>query len=374
MTYAEMYAKVNEWHTKVAGEPLCVHCRMPRAAKPGSAPHIVQFYCSHKRDHGDQSGRIEPKAPQAARADRSQDKIRTKFSQCSFNCTVRRDVPEEDDDFAEVPEQPRAQPAGDPAVKRLSGHQKHLKNATKFLWYFDSIKRQQDKTRKRGPKSQDNQHWAHSGHLKSYHHVGKVTPYILSELRRLAEENVAVPSMQSLVFKKYSVHLSDHQLYWALGSLGYSVTGDGLTKDNIPASARAENDCQSLLNNLSRDASMQCCVLVENVGKSQGSERVFETYCKTVGKPDFTLKDDKYDGTDCCKKTAAPKPIEKPSCSGSIRSRHHRTWEFQKLARLDDCAMMTVTPAATTRGGPMWPIIAALDAARQEFKSCITTH
>jgi hypothetical protein len=45
MTYAEMYAKVNEWHTKVAGEPLCVHCRMPRAAKPGSAPHIVQFYC-----------------------------------------------------------------------------------------------------------------------------------------------------------------------------------------------------------------------------------------------------------------------------------------------------------------------------------------
>ena len=173
MTYAEMYAKVNEWHTNVAGEPLCVHCRMPRGAKPGSAPHIVQFYCSHGRDHGDQSGRKEPKTPQAARADRSQEKLRTKFSQCCFNCTVRRDVPEDDDDSAEVLEPLPAQAAGDTAVKGLSGHQKHLKNATKFLWYFDSIKRQESR-KTRGPKP-DNQQWAHSGHLKSYHHVGKVT-------------------------------------------------------------------------------------------------------------------------------------------------------------------------------------------------------
>ena len=107
---------------------------------------------------------------------------------------------------------------------------------------------------------------------------------MLSELKRMAEENIAVPSMQSLLFKTYAVHLSDQQLYWDLGRLGYSVTEDGLTKDHIPASARAENDCQSLLDSLTRDASMQCCVLVENVGKSQGSERVFETYCKKFGK------------------------------------------------------------------------------------------
>lgn len=213
-------------------------------------------------------------------------------------------MPEDDDDSAEVLEPLPAQAAGDTAVKGLSGHQKHLKNATKFLWYFDSIKRQESR-KTRGPKP-DNQQWAHSGHLKSYHHVGKVTPDILKDLGQMAEENVAVPSMQSLLFKKYLVHLSDQQLYWALGRLGYSVTGDGLTKDNIPASARAENDCQSLLNNLSRDPSMQCCVLVENVGKSQGSERVFETYCQNFGKQDFIFKDDTYDGTDCCKKTAAP--------------------------------------------------------------------
>ena len=36
MTYAEMYAKVNEWHMKAAGTSLCVHCRMPRGAKPGA--------------------------------------------------------------------------------------------------------------------------------------------------------------------------------------------------------------------------------------------------------------------------------------------------------------------------------------------------
>ena len=303
MTYAEMYAKVNEWHMKAAGTSLCVHCRMPRGAKPGAdAPHIVQFYCSHGRDHGDQSGRKEPKAPEAVRADRTQEKIRTKFSNCCFSCTVRRDVLEDDDAASsEASSDVRAGPGS-----ALSGHQKHLKNTTKFLWYFDNVQRQ--KTRKtRGPKPQNvNEQWSHSGHLKSSHHVGKVTPDMLSEIKRLITENIGVPSMQSLLFKKYDVYLSDHQLYWALDSLGYSVTENGLTKDHIPQSARAENDCQSLLNNLTRDASMQVCLLVENVGKSQDSQRVFETYRKNCGKHDFILMDDEYDGTDCCKKTAAP--------------------------------------------------------------------
>ncbi len=63
MTYRDMYEKVTAWHMKVAGETLCVHGRLPRRAKPGETPHIVQFYCSHGRDHGDQSGRISPKQP-----------------------------------------------------------------------------------------------------------------------------------------------------------------------------------------------------------------------------------------------------------------------------------------------------------------------
>ena len=92
----------------------------------------------------DQSGRKEPKALQAVRADRSQEKIRTKFSQCCFNCTVSRNVPEDDDDSAEVPDA-RAEADGDTAIKGHSGHHKHLKNPTKFLWYFDSIKRQQNR-------------------------------------------------------------------------------------------------------------------------------------------------------------------------------------------------------------------------------------
>ncbi len=301
MTYAEMYATVNAWHMKVAGTPLCVHCRMPRGAGPGSAPHIVQFYCSHGRNHGDQSGRKEPKAPQAVRHDRTQEKIRTKFSQCCFSCTVRRDFPEDDENSEVVPDVSVGAEAG----KGPTGHQKHLKNPTKFLWYFDSVKRQQ-RCKRRGPQSQDNQQWTHSGHLRSSHIEGKVTPEISKEIETLVCENVAVPSMQSFLLNKFGVYLSDQQIYWALGRLGYSVTDHGLTKDHIPASARAENDCQSLLNNLTRDANMQFCVLVENVGKSHDSERVFETYCKYFGKKDLILLDDKYDGEDCCKKTAAP--------------------------------------------------------------------
>jgi len=75
MTYRDMYEKVTTWHMKVAGETLCVHGRLPRKAKPGEAPHIVQFYCSHGRDHGDQSGDISPKQPDAVRANRSNENM-----------------------------------------------------------------------------------------------------------------------------------------------------------------------------------------------------------------------------------------------------------------------------------------------------------
>ena len=81
---------------KVAGEPLCLHGRLPRKAKPGEAPHIVQFYCSHGRDHGDQSGRISPKQPEAVRASRSNENMRTKFSDCSMRITVKREVGDND--------------------------------------------------------------------------------------------------------------------------------------------------------------------------------------------------------------------------------------------------------------------------------------
>ena len=101
MTYREMYEKVTTWHMKVAGETLCVHGRLPRKAKPGEAPHIVQFYCSHGRDQAQQSGRVSPKQPEALRANRANENMRTKFSECSMQITVRRGIGV-DDACAEV--------------------------------------------------------------------------------------------------------------------------------------------------------------------------------------------------------------------------------------------------------------------------------
>ena len=85
LTYREMYEKVIGWHSKVGGESICVHCRLPKGdSRPGALPHIVQFYCGHGRDHGDQCGKKPPKNPEALRAQRHEEKLRTKYTECHF--------------------------------------------------------------------------------------------------------------------------------------------------------------------------------------------------------------------------------------------------------------------------------------------------
>jgi hypothetical protein len=93
ITYREMYETVIQWHLKVAGEHLCVHTRVPYS-KTGSdktaCPSHVTFYCGHSRDHGDQAGTKSPVNAGAARAVRTEEKLRTKYTDCGFKCTVRR--------------------------------------------------------------------------------------------------------------------------------------------------------------------------------------------------------------------------------------------------------------------------------------------
>jgi hypothetical protein len=148
MTYREMYETVIQWHTKEAGEHLCVHCRLPYN-KSGSdktaCPQYVTFYCCHSRDHGDQAGRKSPINAGAARAKRTEEKLRMKYTDCGFKCTVRR-ICNEGDGCAPAP------PAG---TKALSGHQLHMTNTNKFMWYFDSVSRQNQFNQK-GPRT-DNQ-------------------------------------------------------------------------------------------------------------------------------------------------------------------------------------------------------------------------
>jgi hypothetical protein len=127
MTYREMYETVIQWHTKEAGEHLCVHCRLPynkSGANKSACPSHVTFYCCHSRDHGNQAGRKSPVNEGAARANRTEEKLRTKYTDCGFKCTVRR-ICNEGDGCAPMP------PAG---TKALSGHQLHMTNPHKFIF------------------------------------------------------------------------------------------------------------------------------------------------------------------------------------------------------------------------------------------------
>jgi hypothetical protein len=46
MTYREMYDTVIKWHTKAAGEQLCVHCRLPYST-------IKQTFAASRTENGD---------------------------------------------------------------------------------------------------------------------------------------------------------------------------------------------------------------------------------------------------------------------------------------------------------------------------------
>ena len=300
LTYREMYEKVIAWHTKVGGESLCVHCRLPNGdSRPGAPPHIVQFYCGHGRDYGEQCGRKPPKNPEALRAQRHEEKLRTKFTDCHFKCTVRRDVGP-DDACAVV------RPAS-PGHKQVTGHKMHLTNETKFLWYFDSPQRRQGIS---GPK-QDLHNWTHTGHLKNALPTGKVTEAILTYIKNQVSHCVAVPSMQSSILQEFGVYISDAQLYAALKKCNFSVTADGLIYQSFDAPYAHETDCVAMLKNLVAMKDHKVCVLVENVEKSTDTSSVFETYVKNFDSSDFVLVDDQYDGTDCCKKSA-------PAASGHV--------------------------------------------------------
>jgi hypothetical protein len=296
LTYREMYDKVIAWHTKEGGESLCVHCRLPKGdSRPGAPPHIVQFSCGHGRDYGDQCGRKTPKNPDAVRAQRHEEKLRTKYTDCHFKCTVRRDVGS-NDGCAVV----RSASEGG---KQMTGHKLHLTNETKFLWYLDSADRREGNS---GPK-QGLHLWTHSGHLKNKLPTGKVSEAIMTYIQKEVSHCVSVPSMQSSILQDFGIYVSDQQLYAALRKCNYSVTVDGLIFQEFNAPFSHENDCVAMLKSLALMKDHKVCVLCENMEKSTGSTSVFETYVKNFNSSDFLLVDDKYDGTDCCKRsTQAP--------------------------------------------------------------------
>jgi len=301
MTYKEMYDTVIQWHIKAAGEHLCVHCRLPyckSGANKAACPAIVTFYCGHGRDHGNQAGHKSPVNETAARVDRTEEKLRTKFTECGFKCTVRR-VCMEGDGCAPQPED---------GTKALSGHHLHLTNPHKFMWYFDSFSRQES-FKQKGPRT-ENQQWTHSGHLKGSVNMGRLSDIHHQYIEDLVNQHVGVPSIQSGLLAKFQINFSDQQIYHALKSMGYNVTDDGLVQQTFAAGRSEGNDCMTFLKNLGRQKDVTFCVLGENLETSTETTQVFQTYMKGFAASDLSdllMVDDDYDGTDCCRKSAPPK-------------------------------------------------------------------
>lgn len=301
MTYREMYETVIQWHLKVAGEQLCVHTRLPYS-KSGSdktaCPSHVTFYCGHSRDHGDQAGTKSPANAGAARADRTEEKLRTKYTECGFKCTVRR-MCTDSDGSAPLPK------AG---TKALKGHQLHMTNPHKFMWYFDSVSRQNQLNQK-GPRT-DNQKWVHKGHLKGLLSTGRLNETHEKYIEDMVHQNVSVPSIQSGLLSKFRINFSDQQIYHALRKMGFSVGEDGLIKQTFAVPRTEGSDTMNLLKNLALQKDVSMCILCENIDESTESNQVFETYTKGFGKSDMAHLDmvnADYDGTDCLKKSAPPK-------------------------------------------------------------------
>jgi len=303
-TYREMYDTVIQWHTKAAGEQLCVHCRLPYSksgADKTACPSSVTFYCGHGRDHGSQAGRKSPVNEGAARADRTEEKLRTKYTECGFKCTVRR-ICTESDGCAPV-----QAPLLD-GTKALSGHNLHMTNPHKFMWYFDSVSRQEE-LKQKGPRT-NNQNWTHTGHLKGLVTTGRLNAVHKNYIEELVNQHVGVPSIQSGLLTKFRINFSDQQVYHALKDMGFSVSEDGLIKQTFAAARSAENDTMTLLKNWGLQKEVSMCILGENMETSTETTQVFETYMKGFGASDLTdleMVDDDYDGTDCCRKSAPPK-------------------------------------------------------------------
>ena len=139
MTYAELYAKVQELHVLNGGIHLDIHSKPFGAGKKAekwALPGRIKFYCPHSRDNGEQAGNKKKKNPSAPRADRSSDPRRVFFNSscpCNFHFFVRRK--------AECPV-PALHEGG-------KGHKEYMKSPTKCDWFIDGEKKQKDEGRKR---------------------------------------------------------------------------------------------------------------------------------------------------------------------------------------------------------------------------------
>ena len=183
-----------------------------------------------------------------------------------------------------------------------------MTNTNKFMWYFDSVSRQNQFNQK-GPRT-DNQTWTHKGHLKGIIKTGHLNQVHKNSIEEMVNQNIGVPSIQAGLLAKFGMNFSDQQIYHAIRSMGYNVTDDGLIKLSVASARTQENDATTMLRNFGRLKDVTMSVLCENMETSTENNQVFETYIKGFGTSDLTdleMVDCDYDGTDCCRKSAPPK-------------------------------------------------------------------
>jgi hypothetical protein len=236
MTYAELYAKVQELHVSNGGVHLDVQTRPFK------------------------KGRKPLKNPEAPRSDRNHEERRVYFNRncpCNFHFFVRR--------VAEC------------AVPGLEGvsmrhHKEYMKCETKCDWYIDGQADQIKEGRTRTVAD-----LIHRGHHRNILSIGKVTTEILEFITDLAKHHVTVASIASAVLEKFHCVVPDSALYYALRGLGYAIDSLGnqvLVKKNFKSHA------QGLLHSLQSTKDLSYAFLVEDFEKSTTTSIAYETWVR----------------------------------------------------------------------------------------------
>lgn len=197
MTYQDLCAFVAKESNKAGFDPL-----RPRIQNNHRQLDYVTFYCCHKRDHGEQS-RLAKGKPEATskRPDRSEEGRRCLYTSCTFEIRVRRSL--------------EVELATDMSTDAL----KEMKKSTKFDWYLDSPEDQ----------SKENRYthachcFTHTGHPRRIHPLSDVSPDMRSRIVSLAQNNVAVASIQTSILEEFKVMLSDFQVFFKFNALYFPV-------------------------------------------------------------------------------------------------------------------------------------------------------
>jgi len=304
MTYKQMCERVNFEVQKVGSDPVRPKIRKRVDIRGELVPPVVSFYCCHRRTH---PKRDKPaKNPDAKRVERKQESRSFLYSQCTCCFNIVLDPSElEGLVIAHESESEGEDNAGDDITVETSGKKADLsQNGTgsAYKWMVAAHPHAPQRTGATGKKGRPKKMcFEHLGHPKRTLRIGDITTAMQDDIRAAARTNMAMSTLQALLFEKHTVYITLSQLRYEIETM----TDIDVVRGNVTMRTRGHGtQAESLVTWILEQDDTNAIILIEDVDMRSRNQPAFETWMRVHTDDSFhrvVCDMGEFDGADAVK-------------------------------------------------------------------------